>query len=187
MPPRSASVRAAPQGALKSLGAKDAVLFVADLRSAPRAAWAVRQTILCMPRRVLPLRSAQDAEEARRAALAAVTLAIAGRARDAAGAGCVKEAVATADGTDLARTSATCRRTFARPPTWRTSKEARAAVSSSASRSSSASDHGETRHGRAARRDALFAPAAKLIVAAYAGARQEQEAAGPGRQGHHLR
>jgi leucyl aminopeptidase len=91
--------------ALKGLGAKDAVLPIADLAVSGRGLpWAVRNAVLGLRDAFyrfdqLKTRNKQDAP-----ALAAVTLAVAGTPVTLQAQAALKEAVATADGADLART-----------------------------------------------------------------------------------
>ena len=104
----AAAFREAARGAaaaLKSLGAKDAVLFVADLAVGGRGLpWAVRQAILCMRDAFYRFDQLKTQKKPAAPALAAVTLAIAGAPVTLQAQAALKEAVATADGTDLART-----------------------------------------------------------------------------------
>jgi leucyl aminopeptidase len=91
--------------ALKGLGAKDAVLPIADLAVSGRGLpWAVRNAVLGLRDAFyrfdqLKTRNKQDVP-----ALAAVTLAVAGAPVTLQSQAALKEAVATADGADLART-----------------------------------------------------------------------------------
>ena len=91
--------------ALKALGAKDAVLFVADLAVGGRGLpWAVRQAILCIRDAFYRFDQLKTQKQPAAPALASVTLAIGGAPVTLQAQIALKEAVATADGTDLART-----------------------------------------------------------------------------------
>ena len=91
--------------ALKALGAKDAVLFVADLAVGGRGLpWAVRHAIVCIRDAFYRFDQLKTQKIPAAPALAAVTLAITGAPVTLQAQAALKEAVATADGTDLART-----------------------------------------------------------------------------------
>jgi leucyl aminopeptidase len=91
--------------ALKTLGAKDAVLPVADLAVGARGLpWAVRHSVLLLRGAFYAFDQLKTQKKAAPPALAAVTLAIAGAPVTLQAQAALKEAVATADGTDLART-----------------------------------------------------------------------------------
>ena len=90
---------------LKTLGAKDAVLPVADLAAGGRGLpWVVRQTILGIREAFYLFDQLKTQKKSAVPALAAVTLAIAGAPVTLQAQAALKEAVATADGADLART-----------------------------------------------------------------------------------
>ncbi len=91
--------------ALKGLGAKDAVLFIGDLAVAGRGLpWAVRSAVLGLREAFYRFEQLKTQKKPAPSALAAVTLAIAGAPVTMQAQAAVKEAVATADGADLART-----------------------------------------------------------------------------------
>ena len=103
-----AAFREAVRGAavaLKALGAKDAVLFVADLAVGGRGLpWAVRHAIVCIRDAFYRFDQLKTQKKPAAPALAALTLAITGAPVTLQAQAALKEAVATADGTDLART-----------------------------------------------------------------------------------
>jgi leucyl aminopeptidase len=91
--------------ALKGLGASDAVLPVADFAVGGRGLpWAVRHTILGMRDAFYRFDQLKTLNKPAAPALASVTLAIAGAPVTLQAQAALTEAVATADGTDLART-----------------------------------------------------------------------------------
>jgi leucyl aminopeptidase len=91
--------------ALKTLGARDALLPVADLAVANRGLpWAVRQSVLGLRDAFYSFSQLKTQKKPQPPALAAVTLAIVGAPLTLQAQAALKEAVATADGTDLART-----------------------------------------------------------------------------------
>ncbi len=91
--------------ALKALGAKDAALYVADFAVAGRGLpWAVRNAVLCVRDAFYRFDQLKTQNKPTAPALAAMTLAIAGAPVTLQAQAALKEAVATADGVDLART-----------------------------------------------------------------------------------
>ncbi len=91
--------------ALKGLGAKDAVMAIADFAVGGRGLpWAVRQAILGIRDAFYRFDQLKTQKKPAAPALAAVTLAITGAPVTLQAQSALKEAVATADGTDLART-----------------------------------------------------------------------------------
>ena len=91
--------------ALKGLGAKDAVLPVADLAVAGRGLpWSVRHATIGIRDAFYRFDQLKTQKKAAAPALASVTLAIAGAPVTLQAQAALKEAVATADGIDLART-----------------------------------------------------------------------------------
>ena len=91
--------------ALKGLGSKDAVLPVADFAVSGRGLpWAVRNAVLGIRDAFYSFNQLKTQKKPPAPALAAVTLAIAGAPVTLQAQAALKEAVATADGTDLART-----------------------------------------------------------------------------------
>ena len=91
--------------ALKGLGAKDAVLQVADLAVSGRGLpWAVRNAVLGLRDAFYRFDQLKTRKKPAPPALTAVTLAITGAPVTLQAQAALKEAVATADGTDLART-----------------------------------------------------------------------------------
>ena len=91
--------------ALKGLGAKEAVLPIADLAVAGRGLpWAVRNAVLVMREAFYRFDQLKTQKKAPAPALAALALAIAGAPVTLQAQAALKEAVATADGADLART-----------------------------------------------------------------------------------
>jgi leucyl aminopeptidase len=91
--------------ALKGLGAKDAVLYPADFAVPGRGpAWAVRGSVLCLRDAFYRFEQLKTQKKPPAPALEAVTLAVAGGSVTLQAQAALKEAVATADGTDLART-----------------------------------------------------------------------------------
>jgi len=91
--------------ALKNLGAKDAVLPIADLAVGGRGLpWAVRMTVLALRESFYAFDQLKTQKKAPAPALESVTLAFAGAPVTLQAQAALKEAVATADGTDLART-----------------------------------------------------------------------------------
>ncbi len=91
--------------ALKGLGAKDAVMAIADFAVSGRGLpWAVRQAILGIRDAFYRFDQLKTQKKPAAPALAAVTLAITGAPVTLQAQSALKEAVATADGTDLART-----------------------------------------------------------------------------------
>jgi leucyl aminopeptidase len=92
-------------GALKALGAKDAVLPVADIAVGGRGLpWAVRHAVLGIRDAFYRFEQLKTQHKPAAAALGAVTLAITGAPVTLQAQAALKEAVATADGADLART-----------------------------------------------------------------------------------
>ncbi len=104
----AAAFREAVRGlgaALKTLGAKDAVLPVADLAVGGRGLpWAVRMTVLGLREAFYAFDQLKTQKKTPAPALASMTLAIAGAPVTLQAQAALKEALATADGTDLART-----------------------------------------------------------------------------------
>ncbi len=91
--------------ALKGLGAKDAVMAIADFAVSGRGLpWAVRQAILGIRDAFYRFDQLKTQKKPAAPALVAVTLAITGAPVTLQAQSALKEAVATADGTDLART-----------------------------------------------------------------------------------
>ncbi len=91
--------------ALKGLGARDAVLPVADFAVGGRGLpWAVRHAILGVREVFYRFDQLKTQKKPAAPALAALTLAIAGAPVTLQAQAALKEAVATADGADLART-----------------------------------------------------------------------------------
>jgi len=91
--------------ALKALGARDAVLPVSDMAVGGRGLpWAVRHAVLGLRNAFYRFDQLKTQKKPAPAALAAVTLAVAGAPVTLQAQAALKEAVATADGTDLART-----------------------------------------------------------------------------------
>ena len=91
--------------ALKGLGAKDAVLPVADFAVGGRGLpWTVRHAILGIRDAFYRFDQLKTQKKPAAPALAAVTLAITGAPLTLQAQAALKEAVATADGTDFART-----------------------------------------------------------------------------------
>jgi leucyl aminopeptidase len=91
--------------ALKSLGAKDAVLPVADLAVGGRGLpWTVRMTVLGLREGFYAFDQLKTQKKPPAPALDSVTLAFAGAPVTLQAQAALKEAVATADGADLART-----------------------------------------------------------------------------------
>jgi len=90
---------------LKALGAKDAVLPVADLAVGGRGLpWTVRMTVLGLREGFYAFDQLKTQKKSPAPALGSVTLAIAGAPVTLQAQAALKEAVATADGADLART-----------------------------------------------------------------------------------
>jgi leucyl aminopeptidase len=100
--------RAAIRGAaaaLKGIGARDAVLYATDLAVRGRGLpWAVRNAALGLRDAFYRFDQLKTQKKPVAPALASVTLAVAGAAVTLQAQAALKEAVATADGTDLART-----------------------------------------------------------------------------------
>ena len=91
--------------ALKGLAAKDATLYVADFAIGARGLpWAVRNAVLAFRDAYYRFEQLKTQKKAPEPKLASVTLAVAGAPLTAQAQAAVKEAVATADGIDLART-----------------------------------------------------------------------------------
>jgi len=91
--------------ALKNLGAKDAVLPIADLAVGGRGLpWAVRMAVLALRESFYAFDQLKTQKKAPAPALESVTLAVAGAPVTLQAQAALKEAVATADGADLART-----------------------------------------------------------------------------------
>ncbi len=91
--------------ALKGLGAKDAALFVADFTVGARGLpWAARNAVLAFRDAYYRFEQLKTRKKPPAPKLAAVTLATAGVPLTAPSQAALKEAIATADGTDLART-----------------------------------------------------------------------------------
>jgi len=91
--------------ALKGLGAKDAALFIGDLAVAGRSLpWAVRSAVLGLREAFYRFEQLKTQKKPAPSALVSVTLAIAGAPITLQARAALKEAVATADGADLART-----------------------------------------------------------------------------------
>jgi leucyl aminopeptidase len=92
-------------GALKGIGAKDAVLLIGDLAVAGRGLpWTVRSAVLGIREAFYRFDQLKTQKKAAAPALASVTLALAGAPVTLQAQAALKEAVATADGADLART-----------------------------------------------------------------------------------
>ena len=92
-------------GALKGIGAGDAVIYAADLAVGGRGLpWTVRGAVLGVREGFYRFDQLKTQKKAPAPALAAVTLAIAGAPVTLQAQAALKEAVATADGADLART-----------------------------------------------------------------------------------
>jgi len=102
-----AAFRAAVRGlatALKGLGARDAVMAVADLAVGGRGLpWTVRHAVLGLRDAFYRFDQLKTQKKPPAPALAAVTLAIAGAPVTLQAQAALREATATADGTDLAR------------------------------------------------------------------------------------
>jgi len=91
--------------ALKGLGAKEAVLPIADLAVAGRGLpWAVRNAVLGVREAFYRFDQLKTQKKAPAPALAALALAVGGAPVTLQAQAALKEAVATADGADLART-----------------------------------------------------------------------------------
>jgi len=91
--------------ALKGLGAKDAALSVADFAVGGRGLpWAVRNAVLGLRDAFYRFDQLKTGKKPAAPTLSSVTLAIAGAPVTLQAQAALKEAVATADGTDLART-----------------------------------------------------------------------------------
>jgi len=98
------AVRSA-SAALKGIGAKDATLYASDLVLRGRGLpWAVRNAALGLRDAFYRFDQMKTQKKPPAPALAAVTLAIAGAPVTLQAQAALKEAIATADGTDLART-----------------------------------------------------------------------------------
>ena len=98
------AVRAAA-GALKDLGARDAAVFLADLKVGRRGLpWTVRQAVLGWREAFYRFDQLKTQKKAPAPALASVTLGVLAGPVSPAAQHALKEAVATADGADLART-----------------------------------------------------------------------------------
>ncbi len=92
-------------GALKGLGAKDALLYLTDLKVAGRnAAWNVRHAVLGMREAFYRFEQLKTQKKSPTPTLAAVTLAVQGGPVTLQVQAAVREAAATADGVELART-----------------------------------------------------------------------------------
>jgi len=95
----------AAAGALRELGAKDAALFIADLKVARRGLpWNVRQAVLAFRDVFYRFDELKTKKKPPAPALSAVTLAVLGAPVTLQAQGALREAVATADGAELART-----------------------------------------------------------------------------------
>jgi leucyl aminopeptidase len=91
--------------ALKGLGAKDAALFIADFAVAARGLpWAVRNAVLVTREVFYRFDQLKTQKKPADPVLASLTLAIAGAPVTLQAQAALKEALATADGADLART-----------------------------------------------------------------------------------
>jgi leucyl aminopeptidase len=91
--------------ALKGLGAKDASLYLGDFAVAGRGLpWAVRHAVLLVREAFYRFDQLKTQKKPAAPALAALTLALAGAPVTLQAQAALKEAVATADGADLART-----------------------------------------------------------------------------------
>ncbi|TAK45798.1 MAG: leucyl aminopeptidase [Betaproteobacteria bacterium] len=91
--------------ALKDTGARDAVLFIADLKVGRRAlAWNVRQAVLGVREAFYRFDQLKTQKKPPAPALAEVTLAVLGAPVTQAAEAALREAGATADGAELART-----------------------------------------------------------------------------------
>ncbi len=98
------AVRAAAN-ALKELGAKDAAWFIAEAKVPGQAlAWNVRHTVLGVREAFYRFDQLKTQKKAPEPALASVTIALTGAPAAPQAQRALKEAVATADGVDLART-----------------------------------------------------------------------------------
>ena len=98
------AVRAAAQ-ALRDIGAKDAALFIADLKvGRRRLPWNVRQAVLGVREAFYRFDQLKTQKKPPAPALAAVVLAVPGAPVTQAAQASLREAVATADGMELART-----------------------------------------------------------------------------------
>ena len=103
-----AAFREAMRGAalaLKGLGARDAALFIGDLAVAARGLpWAVRHAVLIVREAFYAFDQLKTQKKPATPALAGVMLAVMGAPVTLQAQAALKEAVATADGADLART-----------------------------------------------------------------------------------
>ncbi len=91
--------------ALKGLGAKDAVLYLTELKVAGRdAAWNLRQAVLGVHEAFYRFEQLKTQKKAPAPALAEVTLAVQSGPVTLQAQAALREAAATADGVDLART-----------------------------------------------------------------------------------
>jgi leucyl aminopeptidase len=91
--------------ALKGLGARDATLFIADFAVAARGLpWAVRNTVLVAREVFYRFDQLKTQKKPPEPALASLSLAVAGAPVTLQAQAALKEAIATADGADLART-----------------------------------------------------------------------------------
>ena len=92
-------------GALSKLGAHDALVAIADFAVASRGLpWAVRHAVLILREAFYRFDQLKTQKKPPAPALASVTLAVAGAPVTLQAQAALKEAVATADGADLART-----------------------------------------------------------------------------------
>jgi len=92
-------------GVLKSIGAKDAVFCIEDFAVGGRGLpWAVRNAVLRLRDELYRFDQLKTQKKPPQPALASVTLALAGNPVTPQSQGALNEAVATADGIDLART-----------------------------------------------------------------------------------
>ncbi len=103
-----AAFREAARGvatALKGIGARDATLYPADFAPAGRGlAWTVRHAVLVLREAFYRFDQLKTGKQPEPPVLAALTLAILGAAVTLQAQAALKEAIATADGADLART-----------------------------------------------------------------------------------
>jgi len=92
-------------GSLQGLGAKDALLYLADLKVAGRnAAWNVRHAVLGMREAFYRFEQLKTQKKSPAPALAHVSLAVQGGPVTLQAQAALREAAATADGVELART-----------------------------------------------------------------------------------
>ncbi len=158
--------------ALRELGAKDATLYLGELKAARRSqAWGLRQLVLGLREAFYRFDQLKTQKKPPVPALTAVTLAQSEGPVTLQAQAALKEALATADGAALARTLGNLPPNIC-TPTYLAQEAKKLAQQYKLKRAGArAARHGEARHGRAALGRQGLAPAAQAHRAANTTAR----------------